>query len=57
MKILAQLPPHFGGLLPLSFGLFHPNEEVRWSTVDLLDILSFNPVRSASFFHLLSTAC
>ncbi|KAN0131977.1 Docking domain of Afi1 for Arf3 in vesicle trafficking domain containing protein [Lactarius tabidus] len=34
-ELLSLTPPHNGGLLPLSFGLFHQQEVVRDLTVDL----------------------
>ncbi len=37
-------PPHNGGLLPLSFGLFHQQEVVRDLAVDLLTQLRMFPV-------------
>ncbi|KAH9973799.1 spindle pole body interacting protein [Lactifluus volemus] len=35
VELLSLTPPHNGGLLPLSFGLFHQQEVVRDLTVDL----------------------
>ncbi|GAA5868799.1 hypothetical protein JCM1840_005123 [Sporobolomyces johnsonii] len=43
VALLAHLPPHFGGLLPLAFGLFHPSPSVRNSTLELFDQLSSHP--------------
>ncbi|GAA5958013.1 hypothetical protein JCM21900_004745 [Sporobolomyces salmonicolor] len=43
VALLAHLPPHFGGLLPLAFGLFHPSPSVRNSTLELFDQLSAHP--------------
>ncbi|KAG9128250.1 hypothetical protein FRC07_002209 [Ceratobasidium sp. 392] len=37
--LLALLPPHHGGLTPLCFGLFHPSENIRDTTVDFMTIL------------------
>ncbi|KAJ1600348.1 hypothetical protein NDA14_006775 [Ustilago hordei] len=34
MEVLALLPPHTGGLLPLALGLFHPSQAARDSVVD-----------------------
>ncbi|GBE83981.1 spindle pole body interacting protein [Sparassis latifolia] len=42
-ELLAHLPPHQNGLLPLSFGLFHQQEAVRDYTVNI-----FNELRSHS---------
>jgi hypothetical protein len=38
---------HQQGLLPLSFGLFHPQEQIRELTVDIFNALREYPVRSA----------
>ncbi|KAI0792369.1 docking domain of Afi1 for Arf3 in vesicle trafficking-domain-containing protein [Abortiporus biennis] len=43
-ELLSYLPPHNGGLLPLSFGLFHQSETVRDLTVDLFNELRLYPV-------------
>ena len=45
-QLLALTPPHNGGLLPLSFGLFHQQEVVRDLTVDL-----FTQLRTFSVSH------
>lgn len=34
MEVLALLPPHTGGLLPLALGLFHPSQAARDAVVD-----------------------
>ncbi|KAF8586594.1 spindle pole body interacting protein [Ramaria rubella] len=39
VELLSLLPPHAGGLLPLSFGLFHQQESIRDLTVELLTTL------------------
>lgn len=44
-QLLSYLMPHSGGLLPLSFGLFHQDEVVRNGTVDLLNQIKAYPVR------------
>ncbi|GAA5874615.1 hypothetical protein JCM3774_004662 [Rhodotorula dairenensis] len=41
--LLAQLPSHQGGLLPLAFGFFHASAEVRHYTLELFDNLSAHP--------------
>jgi hypothetical protein len=46
VELLALLPVHAGGLLPLSFGLFHQQEHIRDLTVDLFTQLRMYPVRS-----------
>jgi hypothetical protein len=43
-QLLSLTPPHNGGLLPLSFGLFHQQEVVRDLTVDLFTQLRMFPV-------------
>ncbi|TFY76670.1 hypothetical protein EWM64_g7339, partial [Hericium alpestre] len=44
VELLAHSPPHAGGLLPLSFGLFHQQEAVRDLTVDIFTHLRMFPV-------------
>jgi len=44
VELLSQTPPHNGGLLPLSFGLFHQQEVVRGLTVDLFTHLRMFPI-------------
>jgi hypothetical protein len=46
-QLLSLTPPHNGGLLPLSFGLFHQQEVVRDLTVDLFTQLRMFPVSSS----------
>lgn len=48
-QLLAALPSHAGGLLPLSFGLFHQRETVRDLTVDLFSQIRMYPVCSSVF--------
>lgn len=43
-QFLAYLPPHLGGLLPVTFGLFHQQEFIREWTVELLTVLRSFPV-------------
>lgn len=43
-QLLAWLPPHAGGLLPIGFGLFHQQESIREITVDFLNTLRTHPV-------------
>ena len=43
--MLALMPPHQGGLLPLSLGLLHPQEIIRECTVDIFNELRQYPVR------------
>ncbi|KAI0034716.1 spindle pole body interacting protein [Vararia minispora EC-137] len=44
VELLALLPGHAGGLLPLSFGLFHQQESIRDLTVDLFTQLRMYPI-------------
>lgn len=44
VELLSFLPPHHGGLLPLSFGLFHQQEIIRELTVELFNQLRAHPV-------------
>jgi len=43
--MLALVPPHQGGLLPLSLGLLHPQEIIRECTVDIFNELRQYHVR------------
>ncbi|BGP31722.1 hypothetical protein JCM10296v2_003496 [Rhodotorula toruloides] len=61
VALLAHLPSHFGGLLPLAFGFFHALPEVRHHTLDLFDQLSAHPtgaklVSILNAFHRLAYA-
>ncbi|GAA6018542.1 hypothetical protein JCM11491_006440 [Sporobolomyces phaffii] len=56
IALLAHLPSHFGGVLPLSFGLFHPSPVVRSHTLDLFDQIGSIPtgkkfLSSLNAFH------
>ena len=53
-QMLALVPPHQGGLLPLSLGLLHPQEVIRDCTVDILNELRQYPVRFPFPFALVS---
>ncbi|OAX42604.1 spindle pole body interacting protein [Rhizopogon vinicolor AM-OR11-026] len=44
VEILAFMPPHAGGLQPLSFCLFHQQESIREATVDIFNELRQYPV-------------
>jgi hypothetical protein len=44
VQLLSLTSPYNGGLLPLSFGLFHQQEVVRDLTVDLFTQLRMFPV-------------
>ncbi|KAL0575799.1 hypothetical protein V5O48_006177 [Marasmius crinis-equi] len=43
-ELLSYLMPLSGGLLPLGFGLFHPQESVRDATIELFNHLRQYPV-------------
>lgn len=52
VQLLAFMPPHTNGLLPLSFGLFHQSETVRELTIDIFNELRSHPVSLLpSFLH------
>jgi len=44
VELLAYMPPHAGGLQPLSFCLFHQQESIREATVDIFNELRQHPV-------------
>jgi len=44
VEMLASVPPHQGGLLPLSLGLLHPQEVIRDCTVDIFNELRQYPI-------------
>lgn len=52
LKLLSNLPSHLGGILPLSFGLFHPLASTRNAVIDLFTTLNSDSVGS-SVSHLL----
>ncbi|KAF7984698.1 hypothetical protein HWV62_12994 [Athelia sp. TMB] len=52
-ELLAYLSPSGGGLLPLSYGLFHQQETVRELTVDLFNQLRAYPI-GVLFLHSLN---
>lgn len=61
MEVLALLPPHTGGLLPLALGLFHPNPTARDALVDFFLRLCRHPVgrkfiQSMHTYHRLAFA-
>ncbi|GAA5945753.1 hypothetical protein JCM3775_005839 [Rhodotorula graminis] len=60
-SLLAHLPAHFGGLLPLAFGLLHPSPEARHYTLELFDRLAVHPtgtkfLATLNAFHRLAYA-
>ncbi|EJC99276.1 spindle pole body interacting protein [Fomitiporia mediterranea MF3/22] len=44
VELLSLLPQYLGGLLPLTFGLFHQQETIRNLTVELLTTLRAFPI-------------
>lgn len=61
VELLALLPPHTGGLLPLALGLFHPNQAARDAVVDFFLRLCRHPVgrkfvQSMHTYHRLAFA-
>ena len=52
-QLLSLTSPYNGGLLPLSFGLFHQQEVVRDLTVDLFTQLRMFPVSFVDHYDLL----
>ena len=53
LQLLALLPPHTGGLLPISFCLFHQQELIREYTVDIFNELRTYPVGPLYLIDLL----
>ncbi|THH12133.1 hypothetical protein EW145_g183 [Phellinidium pouzarii] len=56
VELLALLPQYLGGLLPVTFGLFHQQESIRTLTVELLSVLRAYPIgiqflQSLNHFH------
>lgn len=56
VELLSYLPLHFGGLIPISNGLFHPLQSVQNNTLDLLcQIQQYDVGRQAlltlNYFH------
>ncbi|EST05000.2 Arf3-interacting protein 1, N-terminal domain protein [Kalmanozyma brasiliensis GHG001] len=61
VEVLALLPPHTGGLLPLALGLFHPSPAARDAVVDFFLRLCRHPVgrkfvQSMHTYHRLAFA-
>ncbi|GAC99096.1 hypothetical protein PHSY_006694 [Pseudozyma hubeiensis SY62] len=61
VEVLALLPPHTGGLLPLALGLFHPSAAARDAVMDFLLRLCRHPVgrkfvQSMHTYHRLAFA-
>lgn len=61
IELLATLPIHHGGLLPISNGLFHPSKIVQASAHELMIRIATNPVgrkmmQSLNLFHRLAFA-
>ncbi|KAI8461707.1 docking domain of Afi1 for Arf3 in vesicle trafficking-domain-containing protein [Phakopsora pachyrhizi] len=58
-EVLAHLPPYLGGLLPLTFGLFHPSEKIRILALELVRKLESHQTgqkffQSLNSFHKLA---
>ncbi|KAE8540973.1 hypothetical protein D1P53_002326 [Cryptococcus gattii VGV] len=56
VELLAHLPPHGGGIMPIANGLFHQRFDVRENTVELLHNLQQYPVGrhavlAMNYFH------
>ncbi|KZS96252.1 spindle pole body interacting protein [Sistotremastrum niveocremeum HHB9708] len=56
VEVLSHFPPHAGGLLPLTFGLFHQQEPIRDIVVEVLDTFRSYPIgyqflQSLNAFH------
>lgn len=44
VELLSHLPPQHGGLIPITFGLFHTSRVIRETTVDLVDVIRTQPI-------------
>ncbi|KZT60916.1 spindle pole body interacting protein [Calocera cornea HHB12733] len=58
-EILALLPPYSGGLLPITFCLFHPQSHIRESAIEFLDAIQRHPIgklfiQSLNLYHRLA---
>ncbi|KAG8922709.1 hypothetical protein FRC01_013697 [Tulasnella sp. 417] len=42
--LLSHLPPQHGGLMPITFGLFHTSRPITETTVDLVDVIRTQPI-------------
>ncbi|EJU02421.1 spindle pole body interacting protein [Dacryopinax primogenitus] len=52
-ELLALLPPYSGGLLPITFCLFHPQHHIREWTIDFLEAIQRQPI-GRLFIHSLN---
>ncbi|KAG8943544.1 hypothetical protein FRC04_002832 [Tulasnella sp. 424] len=44
VELLSHLPPQHGGLIPVTFGIFHTSRTIRETTVDLVDVIRTQPI-------------
>lgn len=56
VELLTYLPMHFGGLIPIANGLFHPISKIRADALELLCIIQQYPVgiqalQGLNYFH------
>lgn len=61
LELLASLPPHLGGLMPISAGLFHPSPSISIAAQDILIRLTAHStgrkfVQSLNLYHRLAFA-
>ncbi|KAA1094111.1 hypothetical protein PGT21_010064 [Puccinia graminis f. sp. tritici] len=52
VEVLSWLPSYLGGLLPLSFGLFHPSKKIRSLSVELIRKFEAHPIGQKFFKSL-----
>ncbi|OAV92008.1 hypothetical protein PTTG_03586 [Puccinia triticina 1-1 BBBD Race 1] len=52
LEVLSWLPSYLGGLLPLSFGLFHPSKKIRGLSVELVRKFEAHPIGQKFFKSL-----
>ncbi|KNZ47011.1 hypothetical protein VP01_675g14 [Puccinia sorghi] len=52
IEVLSWLPSYLGGLLPLSFGLFHPSRKIRRWSVELIRKFEAHPIGQKFFKSL-----
>lgn len=61
VELLASLPAHHGGLLPISTGLFHSSNGIRAAAMEILAVVASHPlgrklVQGLNVFHRLALA-
>jgi len=42
-QVLCCIPEYQGGVFPIAVGLFHPNQKVRFATVEIVERLKEHP--------------